>query len=364
MPELLKHRFFQEMFHQDLAGAFKQIYPPFDTGSFLARIYDDEWENRELKGRMRHTTITLHSLLPEDYRVALDMLRRVAPMLDSYGFELLVFSDYVEVYGLDDWEVSIPALEQFTQQASAEFAVRPFILQDQDRMMTQMLQWSQHESYHVRRLASEGCRPRLPWGSALAALKADPAPILPILENLKSDDSEAVRRSVANNLNDVSKDNPQVTIDVLREWHRNHTREMQWIICHALRTLVKAGNPEALEILGYRSNPAIVVSNLVIEPDTIELGEELTFAFDLEAVDPSPQNLMIDYVVHLVRSNGRQTPKVFKLTRKTLAPGETLHISKKHSFRPVTTRKYYPGTHAIDVQINGARFAGLEFEVT
>jgi len=361
MAEPLKEMFFKRKFFRDLADACSSVYPSFEAETFLVRIYDEGWEGRELKERVRHTTVTLGDMLPQAYRTALGLLRQVAPTLDSYGFEKMIFPDFVEVYGLEDWDFSLPALEQFTQQASAEFAVRPFILKDQGRMMAQMLEWAGHQSQHVRRLASEGCRPRLPWAIALPPLKADPSPILPILEKLKSDEAESVRRSVANNLNDISKDNPAVVFDVVQRWQTQDTSEMRWIINHALRTLVKAGNPDALELLGYPSETAIVVRNLVVEPVAIVIGDKVKFSFEIESASQASQNLMIDYVMYLVRSNGKRTPKVFKLTKKTIAPGERLQITKQHSFQPVTTRRYYPGQHAIEIQINGKTFARREF---
>jgi len=348
-----------------LAATVQQAYPQFDVEAFLTRVFDDEWVDLELKQRMRHITPALHSFLPGDYHADLEILRRVLPNLGEYGFEKMVFPDYVEVYGLDDWEASIPALEEFTQQISAEFAIRPFIVRYQDRTMAQMLEWAHHEHPGVRRLASEGSRPRLPWGIALQALKADPSPILPILEQLKLDESESVRRSVANNLNDISKDNAQVVIDVLTRWQADTALqehdEIRWITGHALRTLLKQGRPDALELLGYPSDPEIAVHNLAVKPETISIGDEIILTFDIESLSDEPQNLMIDYVVHLVRTRGKRTPKVFKLSKKTIQPGEVLSIRKKHSFRPVTTRKYYPGEHAIEPKINGKLFSRVEF---
>ncbi len=201
------------MFNSESVGALGAViqaeYPAFDTQGFAARVFDESWEDLELKGRMRHITLALGDMLPADYRLALGILHRVLPSLGYYGFEKMVFPDYVGVYGLDDWEASMPALEVFTQEVSAEFAIRPFIIRYQDQTMAQMQRWAGHEHPEVRRLASEGSRPRLPWGIALPALKADPAPILPILERLRADEAETVRRSVANNLNDISKDNPR-----------------------------------------------------------------------------------------------------------------------------------------------------------
>ena len=360
MADALKNMYDQQ-YISDLANTIQSQYLAFDVEAFSARVIDHDWEARELKERMRHITVVLHDFLPADFRTALDILQEASPLLGAYGFQNMIFSDYVERYGLDDWEASIPALEQFTRQISAEFAVRPFIVQNHERMMAQMLRWTRHDHEGVRRLASEGCRPRLPWGIALPALQADPSPILPILEQLKQDESESVRRSVANNLNDISKDNPEVVIDVLRRWQAHDTAEIRWITGHALRTLIKRGRPEALELLGYPSKPAIAVRNLAVEPETIPPGGQVTLSFDVESLGDEPQNLMIDFVVHLMRANGRQTPKVFKLTKKTIQPGEILPISKDVSFRPVTTRRYYPGEHAIEPKINGQAFGRAEF---
>ncbi|MEJ2748452.1 MAG: DNA alkylation repair protein, partial [Anaerolineae bacterium] len=237
----------------------------------------------------------------------------------------------------------------------------PFIQRYPHQTMKQMLAWSTHEHPGVRRLASEGCRPRLPWGMGLPALKADPSPILPILERLKTDESESVRRSVANNLNDISKDNPDVVITTLQRWQADDSDEIRWITSHALRTLIKQGHPAALELLGYPSGAAISIRNFVIEPKIVPFSGSLAFSFELVSESNQPQNLMIDYVIHLRRANGKQTPKVFKLAKKTIQPGETLPFRKNHSFAPVTTRTYYPGEQAIELKINGQLFNRTAF---
>ena len=364
MAEALKTTFYTPTFFADLAAAIQAVYPEFDTPAFIASIHNDHWNTLELKQRMRHTSVTLRAFLPDDYRTALDILLKVAPMLDKYGFEKIFFPDFVEQYGQHDWEASLPALEAFTQVMSAEFAVRPFIIQDQARMLAQMQQWAQHESAHVRRLASEGSRPRLPWAMALPALKKDPAPLVPILEHLKHDPSEDVRRSVANNLNDIAKDNPLVVIDTVRRWHaESDSPETQALIKHALRTLIKAGNPDALALLGYGDQAAVLVKNLRVEPDVVEMHGSVIFSFEVESTADAPQDLMIDYILHLAGANGKTRTKVFKLAKMTLAPGETVRLSKPHSFKPITTRRYYPGAHAIEIQINGTVFGHVEFEV-
>lgn len=369
MAEPLKNMYNADTpFIGTLTTALKNAYPKFDSAIFLATVYDDQWEARELKARMRHITTALRAMLPDDYAAAITILREASRQLgEGFTFVTMIFPDFVEVYGQDAWGVSIPALEQFTQQSSAEFAVRPFILRDQERMMAQMRAWAAHDSHHVRRLASEGSRPRLPWAMALPAFKADPAPILPILDALKNDESDYVRRSVANNINDIAKDNPAVVIEVLRDWQTHNTPEIAWITNHALRTLVKAGNPDALALLGYSHNPdddpTFAVENLTLTPPSIMMGDTLVFSFALASLIEQPQDIMVDYIVHHMRGNGRSTPKVFKLIKRTLMPGERITINKKHSFKPITTRRYYPGTHALEIQVNGVVYAQQTFEM-
>jgi 3-methyladenine DNA glycosylase AlkC len=342
-----------------LADALQRSHPALDRKAFVAQVFDAAWPDRELKQRIRHITTVLHGLLPADYRTALNILRRAMPQVE--GLAQWVFCDYVETYGLDDWEASIPALEVFTQRMSAEFAIRPFVVRYPERTMAQMLAWAGHESAEVRRLASEGCRPRLPWGLRLQALVADPAPILPILERLKNDESDSVRKSVANNLNDMTKDHPDLVLDLLRRWQADAGDEVRWITGHALRTLVKQGHPEALALLGYGSGAEIAVHNLAVEPPAITIGQAVTLSFDVQSQAGEPLKLMIDYVVYQRRANGAQAPKVFKLAKGTIQPGEVLSIQKVHSFAPVTTRRYYPGEQAIAPKINGRLFGRVPF---
>jgi 3-methyladenine DNA glycosylase AlkC len=356
MAEPLKNMY-NRTFVDALSAALKGVYAEFDTAAFLSFNLDDAWEARELKYRMRHIARAMRHVLPADYRAALAIVRQAAasPILAKFGFEPMISPDFVECFGLDDPEVSLPALEQFTQQTSAEFAIRPFIVRDTSGVMARMLDWTQHESHHLRRLASEGSRPRLPWAMALPVFKKDPAPIVPILEALKQDESDYVRRSVANNLNDIAKDNPQVVLDILRRWNTIDDAGTQWIIRHALRSLVKQGHAEALDLLGYGDSAAFEVKNLVIEPAAVPMGGEIKFAFTLVSQSDAPQNLMVDYIVHHMKANGKTAPKTFKLAKVVLPPGTETSLGKKHSFRPITTRRYYPGQHIIEIQINGKR---------
>jgi 3-methyladenine DNA glycosylase AlkC len=353
MPDALKDSLYSRQSFEDVAAAIEQVYPSFDREAFFALIYDDSWEQRTLIQRMRHIPVVLQALLPPDYRAALEILKQAAPSLRQHGFHLVSFSEFVALYGLDDWGASLPALAHLTQFASSEFAVRPFILKDSARMIAQMLEWTDDENEHVRRLASEGSRPRLPWGMAFPAFKKDPSPILPILERLKNDTSEYVRRSVANNLNDIAKDNPAVVIEVLRRWQADADKNVQWIIQRALRSLIKAGHAEALALLGYTNGVEVTVKSLTLSTDTVSMGKPFNFSAEIESQGSQPQNLVIDYVVYFMKANGRQAPKVFKLTKAAIQPGETLKIEKKVTFQPITTRVYYAGEHGLALKING-----------
>ena len=203
----------------------------------------------------------------------------------------------------------------------------------------------------------------MPWASPLRDLQRDPAPILPILHALKNDPSEYVRRSVANNLNDIAKDHPPVVIAVLREWGQKPTAEITAITRHSLRTLIKAGNAEALALLGFQHSAQVEVGRWQISPIAITLGESIMFSLEIVSTSDAPQELVIDYVIYFVKSNGSRAPKVFKLTTRTLPPRSAITITKRHAIKPITTRVYYPGEHALAVQINGVEFAGGIFDL-
>lgn len=363
MPEPLKNMY-NKLFIDDLGQALKNAYTSFSPRNFEKLVFDADWESRELKDRMRHIALCMGQALPKDYNQAIAIVRQadLSPALAKYDFENMIFPDFLELFGLDDWGLSIPALEQFTQQSSSEFAVRPFILQDPAKMMRQMEKWSQHENEHVRRLASEGCRPRLPWSIALPPFKKDPASVLKVLEHLKQDESEYVRRSVANNLNDIAKDNPDAVLATLKKWKQHDTKEMKSLINHALRTLVKDANLEALALIGY--SPAdVVVLGLSVTPAKVKMGEGIEFSFEVQSNGAEDQALMIDYLIHFVRANGKSNPKVFKLSKKTIRPAQTLPFKKSHSFKQISTRKYYPGLHKVEIQINGRILAEQTFEL-
>lgn len=346
--------------------AFKVLKDKKDVNKFQTLVFDNEWENRELKARMRHIATVLRNFLPADYpkacTIIINMVKEVKAGKNGMSLQYMVLADFVEQYGLDFLEESITAMEVITQYASCEFAVRPFIIRYPDKMMKQMLLWSKHESFMVRRFASEGCRPLLPWAMVLHDLKADPSPILPILENLKNDESEFVRKSVANNLNDISKNQPQTVIDLAKKW-KGKSKNTDWILKHGCRTLLKQGNSEVLELFGFGNADSLETMNFVIENTKVKMGGELSFSFGLTNKSQDELLVRLEYAIYLLRANGKHNKKVFKISEKKYPADSCTLIKRKHSFRKVTTRKYYPGLQKISIILNGREFGFYDFKL-
>jgi 3-methyladenine DNA glycosylase AlkC len=303
---------------------------------------------------MRRISESLGATLPAEYERALDVLEAIAD--DCHGFPYLIFPDFVEIYGLAHWDRSVSALEKFTRMSSSEFAVRPFLKQDQPRMMAQMQAWSQHPSEHVRRLASEGCRPRLPWANALPALKRDPEPILPILDQLKADPSEYVRRSVANNLNDISKDHPERVFAIAQAW-RGKSEQTDWVLRHGCRGLIRAAYPEAMALFGIVPQPEVLVTDWTVSPSEIPLGASIEFRYGLQVPEGQPMKLRVELAVSFPRTTGRFYRKLFKLSEKVATGGTLLQGGRRFSFADLSTRRHYPGNHQLSLIVNGQEVA-------
>ncbi|UNK18027.1 DNA alkylation repair protein [Paenibacillus sp. N3/727] len=357
MRESLKD-LFSTSFVESFAIKVKKKYPAFNTEQFKSLIHDEAWEDEEFKQRIRHITYALTGTLPTSYVEALDVLYEVAP--ECRGIEHLFIPDFVEVNGMADFERSMQALEFFTQFSTAEFAVRLFIIREQDKMIAQMTEWAQSDNEHVRRLASEGCRPRLPWGQQLPELIRDPGPVLPILTLLKEDKSLYVRKSVANHLNDISKDHPELVLDLAMKWYGNHPLT-DWIVRHALRTLLRRGDVRALAIFGYEElEETMEVASLQVKRPVIAVGEDLEFSFTLINGSDQASSLRIDYEIGYMKANGKQAPKRYKCSDKMYAPGGH-KVTKKQSFKVISTRRFYPGEHSLDILVNGKRMASVSF---
>ena len=358
MAEVLKNVYNTD-FYDALVKRILTHYPSFASKAFLKAIFCPAFTTMELKARMRHTTHCLHQFLPKNYKEAINILTP-ASEVPSNSFANMFFPDFVECYGMNDIETSMNALEHFTKFSSSEFAIRPFIINDMENSMRTMLGWSTNENHHVRRLASEGCRPKLPWAMALTAFQKDPSPILPILENLKNDSSEYVRRSVANNLNDISKDHPVLVLSITKKWigKSNHTDRL---LKHACRTLLKQGNAEALALFGFNEAKGVNISNVKWNSEKIEIGTSGYFSFNMHT--EKAQNLRLEYAIDFLKSNGTHNKKVFRVSEKSYTKAQEINIKKKHSFKQMSTRKHYSGKHYLEIICNGKVLKRIAFEL-
>ncbi len=239
-------------------------------------------------------------------------------------------------------------------RATAEFSIRPFLERYPDATLERLKVWTEDPSAHVRRLVSEGTRPRLPWAPRLRQFQKDPSPVLELLESLKDDSELFVRRSVANNLNDIGKDHPSILVETARRWMKDATDERRWLVRHALRSAVKRAEPNALAVLGFGDDANILVGNASITPACAVIGGSVAIAFDLTNEDSQNRRVLVDCRVHFIKASGKTSPKVFKIKTINLAPQETVRMEKSISLAEMTTRKHYPGTHKVDVMLNGS----------
>ena len=353
-----------------LGDSIRAVFPEFDVESYAVEV-DREVGPLELKDRVLVMARGLRDRLPAHYPEAVAVL--VASLKDPLGEDAGMFNDgfhlmpvarFVEEYGLDHPEASLPALVEITKRHTGEFAVRPFVLRHYEATMALMRACAVDPDHHLRRFASEGIRPRLPWARRLPGFVADPLPVLEVLEPLRSDPSKYVRTSVANNLNDIAREHPDLVLDLAERWARDSpTPETAWTVRHALRTLVKEGDQRALALLGATGGEHVRAHGLSLSPGLLDLGGTLLVRVELENTDTRPHTLVIDYVVHHVRADGSRGRKVFKWTKVELCSGEHRALEKKHPVRPISTRAYHPGEHLVEIQVNGLVKASATFDL-
>jgi 3-methyladenine DNA glycosylase AlkC len=358
---------YSRAFYNQIGEVFASIVPGFDKKAFIKKIYAPGFEEKELKERMRHTAVVLHSFLPANFAKAAKVLKKAIISfrkrnLGEDRLEYMFLPDYIETYGLDDYDTSVEALEFTTQFVSCEFAVRPFLLKYTDAMIAQLQQWARHENHKVRRLASEGMRPRLPWGLAVPALKKNPYEVLTVLEQLKNDPSEWVRRSVANCLNDLAKEHPQLVIKTAKEW-LGISKETNAIVKHGCRTLLKHGNTEVLSLFSLADSSNIKLLSYNVSTERVRIGEDLKFTVSLHNKHDQPLIVRLEYGIYYLRKNGTHSKKVFKISEREFKAGEKATIMRRQSFKIITTRKYYPGLHKVSIIINGRERKTQHFEV-
>ncbi len=359
MAERLKHVFFTEESIHALADAVKPHYARFDKRKFVRLVLDDAFKDLELKQMMRHTTECLHQTLPKSYERAVQVLMKAAPKVS--GFDAMCLPDFVELYGLDNWDPSMEALACFTKYSSSEFAIRPFLMKDAERGMAFMEKLAGDSDPNLRRFASEGCRPRLPWAVALPEFKRDPTPILPILDKLKDDESEFVRKSVANNLNDISKDHPDRILELCERWQGKSERT-DWIVKHACRTMLKAGNRKAMRLFGFGAPKHIGVAKFKLDRKSLTIGGQLQFTFVVKVGTKKACKARLEYIVYFARPGKKVGMKVFQIAENTYDPGEHI-VKKKHSFADLSTRKHHPGKHELAIVVNGVEKARQAFSL-
>lgn len=368
---------FKEFINRDLietlGTVMLRVWPEFDREKYL-QVALEGLKTLELKQRVMQVTTALDATLPKDFDQMARILRAsLHPNEDTEragisfgpdgacGWAVWPLTELVVTRGMERAPESLKLLEEMTKRSSSEFAVRPFLAQWPERALPIFREWTRHENRHVRRLASEGSRPRLPWGMRLQALVDDPTPLFPILDAMKDDPEEYVRRSVANNLNDIAKDHPDLVADLAANWLEDAGKDRRRMVKHACRTLLKQGHPGALAAFGYAEIGDAAARIDIVSP-TVVYGNSLEFNVVLDGL-PVGINLMIDYVIHFVKANGSRAPKVFKWKDMQNISAPSVNANRRHAIKPITTRTYYPGRHVIEVMVNGASLAQAEFEL-
>jgi len=368
MGRLLRDVFSEETV-KELLQRVKDAYPQFDGEAFLTEA-TYRFADKNYAERLEQITDCLHRQLPSNYSEAAEVLISSAgkhiPIDEDCVFKdehfiNLTLCRYVSKYGIDHHEISMSALKELTKSFTSEYDIRYFLIREQEKTIEIMKSWTDDANIHVRRLASEGSRPRLPMGKRIQAFCNNPSPILPILEKLKDDPSLYVRRSVANSLNDISKDHPDMAAEIAERWLSENFENAEWVCTHAMRGLYKEGHKKALAVSGFPEPEGVNVWGLDIVNTTLHLGDTLEFSFVIENTSDTDINLMIDYEIFFIKKNGKHAPKVFKLKRTQLKAGRKLKLSGRHPLREQTTRKFYSGRHLLRISVNGERFQPVPF---
>lgn len=353
-----------------LAGEIKNRYKPFDDKAFIKYV-SRRIEPLELKDRLNLIAEGMRKFLPADYEKAVKILTSTLgppnPKDEGmflYGYKWVPIGPFIAMYGTEHPDASLKAIYELTQRNTSEFAVRPLIKKYPDKLLKIFKTWAKDKSAHVRRLVSEGTRPRLPWAGKLDTFKNNPAPIIELLEILKEDPSAFVRKSVANHLNDILKDNRKLGMEVITQWSRSKNENTKEIVRRALRNLIKEGNADAFKLLGYNTKCNVSVKELNLDREKIKIGGAFSFNFTLQNADNANSRVVVDYVIHYMKSSGRHSEKVFKLCEKDMKGKEKVNISKGHKFAELTTRKHYPGKHILEIQVNGKKCAAKQFTLT
>ncbi|WP_210639261.1 DNA alkylation repair protein [Pseudomonas sp. Tri1] len=345
---------------EHIASEMLVVYPAFDAKAFL-HMANEGLAELSVMQRMARVSECLHAVLPLDYEASLELLRDLAPRLNSM-FVSMFLPHYVASYGRHAFDLSMDALKYFTRFGSSEFAVRHFLRDDLARTLKVMHDWALDTNEHVRRLASEGSRPRLPWSFHLEPIQANPDLAAAILDALKTDDSLYVRKSVANHLNDVTKQHPDWVLNQIESWPLQN-RHTAWIARHALRSLIKQGHPRALAVIGVGGKAQVEILDLKVTPAVIRLGEQISLSFKVQSTLGQSQRLVIDYAIDYVKASGGTSAKVFKLQTFDLPAHGCASLSRSQHIRELTTRRHYAGRHVVHLLVNGERLGSTAFDI-
>lgn len=358
MGQALKNYFGTEI-PRNIAQMISAVFPRFASDAFLRDVLNG-YEKLELMSRGWQIAHSLRHHLPDDYvQVTEIFIASLGPKLEETEhlgmapFLYLPYVLFVAEYGLDHFEPSMRIQYELTQRFSAEWSIRPYLEKYPDATLAYLKTWASDPSPHVRRLVSEGTRPRLPWATRLRVFQSNPRPVLALLEMLKDDPELYVRRSVANHLNDLGKDHPKLLIEIAQRWMKGATKERHWVIRHALRSAVKRAQTDALEVLGFGQPTKVSIRGVTITPYQIRMGETVTIAFEMINTDSQSQKVVVDLRVHFMKARGQTSPKVFKLKTLELIPHQAIALRKIISLAEMTTRKHYAGTHEVEVILNG-----------
>jgi 3-methyladenine DNA glycosylase AlkC len=366
MAEPLKNSFGPEI-PVRIAAMVEAVHPAFASAEFVADCLDG-YDALDLMPRARRISQVLARFLPADAAASIRILMaslgpRAEPMKGMEPFIYLPHVFFVAEQGIDLLDLSLEAQYELTQRFTAEFSIRAFIDRYPEEVLARLGQWASDPSAHVRRLVSEGTRPRLPWAPRLARFQADPRPVIELLELLKDDPEEYVRRSVANNLNDIAKDHPEIVVEVCRRWLTGASEVRRRLVRHALRTLIKEGHTEALALLGFGQDSPVVVEHFEVVPSRVLIGAKVQLQALLRNGADGSQPVLVDFRMHFVKADGATRPKVFKGASFSLAPGATKPVKKTVSLAQHTTRKHYPGRHRVEILLNGVVRGSVSFVV-
>ncbi len=358
---------FNERVIKHLAGEIKKNYKAFKADEFFNETIG-KFPALGFLERSKHIMDMLYKYLPAEFTKAAEILiKSLGPELgdDEMGtfdsFVVMSQCDFISTYGKAHFDISIKALYEMTKRFSAEGDLRTFLEVDYDKSMKMLHEWCNDSNPHVRRLVSEGTRPRLPLAGRIKRFQKDPKPVIELLDKLKDDSSLYVRRSVANNINDIAKDNPEKAIETLKRWYSSKSKNVHWVVRHASRSLLKSGNEDVLSFLGYPSNSAITVTPVTIDKSNYSVGDKVLISFSISSNEKTKVKLMVDYVINYVKANSKGADKVFKMRDIVISPNQKINIEKAHWLRNTSGRRHFPGKHSVSLQINGTRYPETSF---